>query len=55
MTEDQAKQILINAAQVAQSKGAFSLDDAAVVLQAIKTLVPKEEVKEVEVETIKED
>lgn len=35
ITKDQAIQILIKAAQMAQSKGAFSLEEAAVITGAV--------------------
>lgn len=44
LNQQQALNILIKAAQVAQSKGAFTLDDAEVVNKAIKTFVTKEPV-----------
>ena len=48
MNTIQALQTLIKGIQIAQSKGAFSLEDSATLLQAIKTLTtekvaPKEE------------
>jgi hypothetical protein len=47
MEKDQAITILIEVAKIAQSRGVLSLEDAAVVLQAIKALEPiKEEVKD---------
>jgi len=44
-TEQQALTILINAAKVAQGKGAFSLEEAEIIAKAIKVFV-KEPVKE---------
>ena len=47
MEKDQAIAILIEVAKLSQSRGVLSLEDAAVVLQAIKALEPiKEEVKD---------
>ena len=43
MNQAQAVNVLIQAARIAQSKGAFTLDDAALVAQAIKIFVPNEE------------
>jgi hypothetical protein len=43
LTKEQAVSVLIQAAKIAQSKGAFTLDDAAVVAQAIRTLAPQPE------------
>lgn len=46
MTQEQALQVLIQAAQLAQSKGAFTLQEAGIVAQAIETFSkPVEEVK----------
>jgi hypothetical protein len=47
MENEKAIEVLIQVAQLAQSRGVLSLEDAAVVLQAIKALEPiKEEVKD---------
>jgi hypothetical protein len=47
MENDQAITILIEVSKLSQSRGILSLEDAAIVLQAIKALEPiKEEVKE---------
>ena len=47
MEKDQAITILIEVAKIAQSRGILSLEDAAVVLQAMKALeLIKEEVKD---------
>jgi hypothetical protein len=47
MEKDNAITILIEVAKLSQSRGVLSLEDAAVVLQAIKALEPiKEEVKD---------
>jgi hypothetical protein len=43
LTKEQAVSVLVQAAKIAQSKGAFTLDDAAVVAQAIRTLAPQPE------------
>jgi flagellar motor component MotA len=40
---EEAIKVLVQVAQLAQSKGLLSLEDAVVVLQAIKVLTPKEE------------
>ena len=39
----QAVNILLNAVQVAQSRGAFSLSDAHTIQEAVDRLVPREE------------
>jgi len=48
MTPEQATEILLQAVKLAQSKGAFSLEDAELVSLAVKALTPKqvEDVKE---------
>jgi hypothetical protein len=47
MENNQAITILIEVSKLAQSRGVLSLEDATVVLQAIKALEPiKEEVKD---------
>jgi hypothetical protein len=40
ITKEQAISVLIQAAKIGQSKGAYSLEDASVIVQAIKTLAP---------------
>jgi hypothetical protein len=40
MTQEQALSVLIQAARVAQSKGAFTLEDAKVIAEAIALFVP---------------
>jgi hypothetical protein len=40
LTQQQALQVLVDAARVAQSKGIFTLDDAELVNKAIKAFVP---------------
>jgi hypothetical protein len=52
MTHEEAVQILVNAVAVAQNKGAFTLGDAKVVIEALQIVKPElfiqqaEEVKE---------
>lgn len=41
LNQQQALQILVDAARIAQSKGIFSLDDAELVNKAIKAFLPK--------------
>ena len=43
LTQEQALSVLISAAKVAQSKGAFSLEDASLIQKAISTFVPTKE------------
>jgi hypothetical protein len=43
MEKDQAISLLIDVAKLSQSRGILSLEDAAVVLQAIETLTPKKD------------
>lgn len=40
MTQSQAVNVLIQAARIAQGKGAFTLEDAELVSRAIKVFVP---------------
>jgi len=42
MTQVQAVDVLIQAARLAQAKGAFTLEDAAMVATAIRVFVPAE-------------
>jgi len=42
LNQQQALQVLVDAARVAQSKGIFTLDDAELVNKAIKAFVPAE-------------
>lgn len=42
LNQQQSLNILIKAAQVAQSKGAFTLDDAEMINKAIRTFVPRD-------------
>jgi hypothetical protein len=48
MEIQQATEILIQVAQMAQAKGVLSLQDAAITLQAIQVLTPKKEEDNVE-------
>ena len=43
MNQQQALTVLVQAAQVAQSKGAFSLQEAGIVAQAVATFAPPAE------------
>lgn len=43
LTQAQAVNVLIQAARIAQSKGAFTLEDAELVSKAIKAFVPQQE------------
>jgi hypothetical protein len=40
MTQDQALSVLVQAARVAQAKGAFTLEDAKIVAEAVAVFVP---------------
>ena len=40
LSQDQALSVLIQAARIAQSKGAFTLEDAKVVADAVAVFVP---------------
>lgn len=51
LTQAQAVDVLIQAAKLAQSKGAFTLDDAALVARAIRVFVPAEQQTESEEST----
>lgn len=42
LTQGQAINVLIQAARIAQSKGAFTLEDAELVAKAIRIFVPTE-------------
>ena len=42
MNQTQAVNVLIQAARIGQSKGAYTLEDAEMVSKAIKVFVPKE-------------
>lgn len=54
ITKEQAISVLIQAAKIGQSKGAFSLEDASVIVQAIKTLAPNAATEETAVEMTEE-
>jgi hypothetical protein len=41
LSQQQALQVLVDAARVAQSKGIFTLDDAELVNKAIRAFTPK--------------
>lgn len=41
LTQQQALQVLVDAARIAQSKGVFTLDDAELVNKAIRAFIPK--------------
>jgi len=43
LNQAQAVNVLIQAARIAQSKGAFTLDDAEMVSKAIRVFVPAED------------
>lgn len=49
MNQEQALSVLIQAARVAQSKGAFTLEDAKVIAEAISVFVPAQPQPEGEV------
>ena len=40
LTQDQALGVLVQAARVAQSKGAFTLEDAKVIAEAVAVFAP---------------
>lgn len=46
LTQGQAVNILIQAARIAQSKGAFTLEDAELVAKAIRIFVPTNQTPE---------
>ena len=46
ITTEQAVSILIQGCKIAQSKGAFTLEDASLVANAIKTLAPPQKEEE---------
>lgn len=50
MEQNQALAVLVQVAQLAQSKGILSLEDAVIVAQAVKVFTKEEEVEEVEEE-----
>lgn len=41
LTQQQALQVLVDAARAAQTKGIFSLEDAELISKAIKAFMPK--------------
>lgn len=41
MTHEEAVQVLVNAVAVAQNKGAFTLGDAKVVIEALQIVKPE--------------
>ena len=54
-TNDQALGLLVQAAQLAQNRGAFNLDEAALVAQAVKHFAPPTPPAEVAEETPEEE
>jgi len=48
MTYEEAVQVLVNAVAVAQNKGAFTLGDAKVVIEALQIVKPELFVQEAE-------
>jgi len=48
MNQEQAISVLITGVRIAQGKGAFSLEESAIILDAIKVFSPKQEIKEEE-------
>ncbi len=46
LTQGQAVNVLIQAARIAQSKGAFTLEDAELVAKAIRVFVPTNQTPE---------
>jgi hypothetical protein len=48
LTQDQALSVLIQAARVAQSKGAFTLEDAKIIADAVAVFAPPAPEKEAE-------
>lgn len=42
MNQDQALNVLISATRIAQTKGAYSLEDAELILKAIRVFTPSE-------------
>jgi len=55
LNQGQAVNVLIQAARIAQSKGAFTLEDAELVAKAIKAFVPQEAQTEGEDPVVNED
>lgn len=52
MNQGQAVNVLIQAARIAQAKGAFTLEDAELVSKAIKVFVPPTEETESETDPV---
>lgn len=52
MNQGQAVNVLIQAARIAQTKGAFTLEDAELVSKAIKVFVPPTEETESETDPV---
>ena len=52
MNQGQAVNVLIQAARIAQAKGAFTLEDAELVSKAIKVFVPPTEETETEADPV---
>jgi hypothetical protein len=46
LTQSQAVNVLIQAARIAQSKGAFTLEDAELVAKAIRVFIPANQTEE---------
>lgn len=55
MQQEQAITVLLQVAQLAQAKGILSLEDAAIVNEAVKTLKPKDEQPKTQEETKTEE
>lgn len=45
MNQQQALEVLINAVRIAQKRGAFELEEAPVLAEAVKVFMPQEEAK----------
>ncbi len=43
LTQEQALGVLVQAAKVGQSKGAYTLEDAEIIARAIRVFTPKQE------------
>lgn len=54
-TNDQALGLLVQAAQLAQNRGAFNLDEAALVAQAVRHFAPPAPPEEVTEESAEEE
>lgn len=54
-TNDQALGLLVQAAQLAQNRGAFNLDEAALVAQAVRHFTPPAPPEEVTEESAEEE